>query len=194
MPRSREFDTDHVLQQAMQAFWSNGYEGTSMADLMHAMSLGKGSIYKAFGDKHSLFILAIERYLEEAHNFDVSLIGKAASPKVGLRNWFNAEMKMMCDQPLRRGCLMVNALTERGSQDEAVAQLVKNHSTKTTKLLTKTIKKGQESNEFRDDISAQDQAQLILVSLIGMLALSKGPMSKAASLQNIKNILRLIEI
>ena len=44
----------------MHAFWDHGYEATSLADLMDAMDLQKGSIYKAFGDKHSLFI---KRYI-----------------------------------------------------------------------------------------------------------------------------------
>lgn len=193
MARPREFDIDVALENAMQAFWSHGYESTSMADLMEAMDLQKGSIYKAFGDKHTLFIQAMERYLEDAHEFDKSMIEKAVTPKEALNSWFNKEMKRMCGQPLKRGCLMVNSLTEFGSQDEDVARLVKEHSSKTANLIAKTIEKGQSLGEFRNDMSANDQAQLILVSLVGMLALTKGPMSKSASLKNINNILMLIE-
>ena len=60
--RPREFDLEEALDAAMQAFWAHGYESTSMADLMLAMDLQKGSIYKAFGDKHSLFIQALRRH------------------------------------------------------------------------------------------------------------------------------------
>ena len=48
----------------MLLFWQRGYEGTSMADLTHAMGLNPSSIYAAFGDKHALFQLAVKRYME----------------------------------------------------------------------------------------------------------------------------------
>lgn len=193
MARPREFDTDEALGRAMQAFWSHGYEGTSMADLMQAMGLQKGSLYKAFGDKHSLFILSIKRYLDEAHQFDVDLIEKASSPEKGLRGWFVKEMTKMCNQPLKRGCLMVNTLTELGSEDKEAVNLVKSHSAKTSKIIAKAIEAGQTENQFRKDFSANELAQIVLVSLVGMLVLIKGPMSKSASLQNVNNVLKLIE-
>ena len=65
MARPREFDIDHVLNAAMHAFWQRGYEATSLADLMEATGLQKGSLYKAFGDKHSLFMQALNRYLAQ---------------------------------------------------------------------------------------------------------------------------------
>ncbi|MGB6474053.1 MAG: TetR/AcrR family transcriptional regulator [Candidatus Sulfotelmatobacter sp.] len=48
----------------MLLFWRRGYEGTSMADLTHAMGLNPSSIYAAFGDKHALFQLVVKRYME----------------------------------------------------------------------------------------------------------------------------------
>ena len=62
--RPREFDVEQVLEAAMQAFWANGYEGTSLTDLVAATGLMKGSLYQAFGDKHSLFIQTLNRYLQ----------------------------------------------------------------------------------------------------------------------------------
>ena len=63
--RPRQFDVDQTLDAAMRAFWARGYEATSMADLMAATGLHKGSLYQAFGDKHALFIEALKRYLGE---------------------------------------------------------------------------------------------------------------------------------
>lgn len=88
---------------------------------------------------------------------------------------------------------MVNAMNERAYIDEEVANLINEHTSKLAKILTKTINKGQELNEFRSDINAGEIAQIIIVSLFGMLTLSKGPMNKTASLNNAKNILKLIE-
>src|SRR6185369_1509438 len=64
--RPREFDTDAAIERAMGVFWSSGYHGTSLPDLLEATNLSRGSLYAAFGDKHGLFLCALDRYIAEA--------------------------------------------------------------------------------------------------------------------------------
>ena len=59
MARPKAFDETTALDAAAQLFWSQGYDGTSMADLEGAMEMGRQSIYNAFGDKRALFIEAL---------------------------------------------------------------------------------------------------------------------------------------
>src|SRR3977135_535260 len=68
MPRGRprEFDTDAAVARAMDVFWSCGYHGTSLPDLLEATALSRGSLYAAFGDKHGLFLRALDRYIDDA--------------------------------------------------------------------------------------------------------------------------------
>ncbi len=193
MARPREFNMDEALERAMNAFWSRGYEATSLADLMEAMDLQKGSIYKAFGDKHSLFIATLDNYLEMAQKLSEEVIAAGKSPKDSLRMWFEAELKFICGQEGKRGCLIVNSIVERAHHDEDVAKRIKAHFNKTHKLITKTIQEGQEQNEFRNDFSANELAQIISSSFIGLVTLNKGPMSKTACLQTANNILELIK-
>ena len=84
--RPREFDVDKALDAAMQAFWAKGYEATSMADLMAATGLHKGSIYGAFGDKHALFVEALTRYLADMRQIERSVL-KGRSDTAG---WLDA--------------------------------------------------------------------------------------------------------
>ncbi len=65
MARPREFDLNQVLEKAMDVFWKQGYHATSISDLTEAMGLLRGSVYAAFGDKHQLFLAALERYMEK---------------------------------------------------------------------------------------------------------------------------------
>ena len=46
----------------MDAFWAKGFEATSMTDLCSCTGLHKGSLYQAFGDKHTLFMNALKHY------------------------------------------------------------------------------------------------------------------------------------
>jgi AcrR family transcriptional regulator len=61
--RPISFDRDAALEAAMLLFWERGFEGTSMTDLTQAMGLNPSSIYAAFGDKHTLFSRAVNRYM-----------------------------------------------------------------------------------------------------------------------------------
>jgi TetR/AcrR family transcriptional regulator, transcriptional repressor for nem operon len=46
----------------MQIFWEQGYEKTSMTDLVKHMGIHRRSLYDTFGDKHTLFLMALDRY------------------------------------------------------------------------------------------------------------------------------------
>src|SRR5687768_4018099 len=60
--RPRSFDRDAALERAMELFWRQGYESTSISDLTAAMGITPPSLYAAFGDKERLFLEAVERY------------------------------------------------------------------------------------------------------------------------------------
>lgn len=56
--RPRSFDKDQALLIAMERFWRDGYEATTIATLTEAMGINAPSLYAAFGDKDRLFAQA----------------------------------------------------------------------------------------------------------------------------------------
>ena len=62
--RPRQFDIEDAVGDAMNVFWTRGYHATSLTDLLDVTGLSRGSLYKAFGDKKSLFLKAMDRYAE----------------------------------------------------------------------------------------------------------------------------------
>ena len=67
MARPREFSTDDALGQAMDVFWSKGYQATTLGDLTRAMGISKSSFYDTFGSKHELYLASLERYRAAMH-------------------------------------------------------------------------------------------------------------------------------
>ena len=68
MARPQEFDTEQALKQAIDLFWKNGYERTSLNDLLKQMQIQRSSFYNRFGDKHSLFVQALDHYMKDAND------------------------------------------------------------------------------------------------------------------------------
>lgn len=62
--RPRSFDRDTAVLVAMEEFWRNGYESTTVARLTELMGIAPPSLYAAFGDKDRLFQVAADRYFE----------------------------------------------------------------------------------------------------------------------------------
>ncbi|PTN42493.1 TetR/AcrR family transcriptional regulator, partial [Achromobacter xylosoxidans] len=60
--RPKAFDKDRALLAAMRTFWAQGYEGTSIQDLVSATGVNKPSLYATFGCKEEIFRQAVELY------------------------------------------------------------------------------------------------------------------------------------
>ena len=122
--RPREFDPDVVIERAMNVFWSNGYHGTSMADLLKATKLSRGSLYAAFGDKHGLFLYALERYSEESlKRFDNELDPRHDAV-AGLRTCLAGYVTRHTGANGKRGCLVVATAMELVSHDAEVERRI----------------------------------------------------------------------
>lgn len=50
MARQKAFDRAAVLEKAMAVFWLQGYEATSMQDLVESMGINRASLYATFQD------------------------------------------------------------------------------------------------------------------------------------------------
>src|ERR1700755_916964 len=63
--RPRSFDETGALEKATQVFWSKGYDGVTIDDLVAGMGVGRPSLYSVFGDKQTLFVRALKAYAEK---------------------------------------------------------------------------------------------------------------------------------
>ncbi len=64
--RSRRFDKEWAIRQAMQEFWRHGYAGATLTRLKAAMGgICSPSLYAAFGSKRRLFEHVLEAYYQD---------------------------------------------------------------------------------------------------------------------------------
>lgn len=110
MARPREFDTDDALSKAMDVFWKSGYADASLPDLLAGMNLTRGSLYKAFKDKKSLFLIVLGNYDDQAINDAVAALTDPAH--AGWDRIFGMFDKAAdaIDAGDNRGCLLCSAI------------------------------------------------------------------------------------
>ncbi len=121
MARPREFEIDDVLRNAMEAFWKRGYVATSMSDIYEATGLKPGNLYANFKDKDALFRRAFETYTK---HFRASL-PSGLSGRAAIEEWLRVQYRLAVDDPERKGCLIVNTITEREAHSEATREMAR---------------------------------------------------------------------
>src|SRR5881398_4152423 len=105
MARQKEFDPEEVLHRAMEVFSACGYEGTSIQGLVKHMGINRQSIYDTFGDKHSLFLQALDRYREIQSRKVFEVLERPGSIKKNLQRLFEETVARALLPEGRRGCL-----------------------------------------------------------------------------------------
>jgi AcrR family transcriptional regulator len=106
--RPRGFDRDTALERAMNVFWQQGYEGTSVHDLTRAMDINPPSLYAAFGDKERLYLEAIGRYEDKQRRKVAALLERAPSARQGLERLLELAASEM---QRSGGCMLVLSAT-----------------------------------------------------------------------------------
>ena len=125
MARPRAFDTDAALDGAMDVFWTQGYENASLPDLLTGMGITRGSLYKAFTDKKSLFLLILERYEHAAVNPAVEVLTDPGMPDGfdRIARLFASVLGQVQGGD-RRGCLLCTAAAGPAMDDAEISRAV----------------------------------------------------------------------
>ena len=113
MARYKEFDPDDVLDKAMDVFWSQGFEATSIQDLVNAMGINRGSIYDTFGNKIRLFNLALSRYQIDAPSQKLLNNADTGNPRKEIEDFFNGLLNRYGCSEEKRGCLITNSIDRK---------------------------------------------------------------------------------
>ncbi len=124
MARPKAFDTDVALDKAMETFWTHGYQGTSIQDLVEGMGINRGSLYGTFGDKHRLFLAALKRYDRAVTRRLLDILEREGSGKQAIWDFFRAKIAyaLAADRP--PGCLVTNSAVECAGHDRHAAARV----------------------------------------------------------------------
>lgn len=175
MARPRTFDESDVIAAARDEFWNRGYAATSVDDLTAATGLGKGSLYGAFGDKHTLYLRALDDYIVTSlDGIRATLRDPSASAYQRLARHIRGQARALIADTGRRGCLMAKSAAELGATDDDVEAKVAGAYAAWRDELAACIREAQRDGDIDAGQRPQALAGTLLAFMRGQEALHKG--------------------
>lgn len=168
MARPKKFDEAAGLQKALAVFWKKGYAGTSISDLTKNMDINAPSLYGTYGDKHQLFVTALQAYMHSQHEWMRQAVAENRPVKDIIKFLLRSLVDETLADPERRGCFMVNTVTEMANQDAQVFKLAAENEGEVHGILAGLIRKGQASGEISADKDADILANFLFINFMGI--------------------------
>lgn len=136
--RPRGFDAGTALRIAVNVFWQEGYEATSLDTLNDAMGLSRSSFYACFGSKHTLLMAAVRAYADERYAALTERVASCSDSREAIR----AMLAVIADvDGGTRGCLFVNAVAELAPGDAELVAFAQSHTTRVGALMEATLRR-----------------------------------------------------
>ncbi len=105
--RPRSFDEREALEKATQVFWSKGYDGVTIDDLVAGMGVGKPSLYAVFGDKRTIFLRVLKAYAERKGAGAAKALLSPQGLRDSIAGFLRYAVESATEKGSARGCLMV---------------------------------------------------------------------------------------
>ncbi|NVZ29384.1 TetR/AcrR family transcriptional regulator [Pseudomonas gingeri] len=192
--RPRAYDPQTALQQALGVFWNTGYAGASLDSIATAAGMNRPSLYAAFGDKHALYIKALEQYWEmAAAAVDEALKDRSLTLGEALQRFYEGQLSIYFSgdgQP--RGCFMIGTATTEAVEDPAIREILSNRLGRLDAELETRLRAAIEAGELHADADPAALAALASGLMHSISIRARAGKSRAELSELARNAVRVI--
>ncbi len=169
MARKKEYNEDVVVEKAMNLFWKNGYETTSMQMLEKEMGINKFSIYSSFGNKRGLFLESLKSYNKRVQSIFEEL-QNATNGVEDIKTFFYNSVSICNVAGNEKGCLVTNTYNEFSSkEDEIIKEQMSAFMNQLKEIFIEKLK----IDSDKDNETILKQANYLLLAKHGLSAATK---------------------
>lgn len=160
--RPRAYDPQAALHQALSVFWSTGYSGASLDSIANAAGMNRPSLYAAFGDKHALYLKALDHYWDIAHTaMEAALADNSLTLKQALTDLYERQLAIyFSGDGLPRGCFIIGTATTEAIEDSHIRTLLSARLSELDANLEARLKIAQAGGELKPDVDVGTLAGL----------------------------------
>lgn len=168
MPRIEVFDRVQVLEKVRDLFWSKGFNGTSMQDLVDVTGLNRSSIYNSFGNKKALYEMVLKQYQKDSTAFFNEIIEGSKDAFDSLTIIFKSLIQSINKDEGGKGCFMINCTTELSQTDADLKLFLERKSEGMIQFFENLVIKGQTEGSINTEQNAHDYALYLYSSFQGL--------------------------
>ena len=169
MARPVEFDENKVLTNAMEQFWREGYEASSVQKLLDCTGINRGTLYNSFGDKDTFFKSCIDQYSKIIdQQIESSLKNLKLNPWDAINAYFEEAVLNISNRHRSMGCLLVNSLCESINYDKDMKKVVRGSLSSIRKAIVARLKEAQSKGKLRKGVTVEFAADVLMNTLHGV--------------------------
>ena len=169
MARPVEFDENKVLTNAMEQFWREGYEASSVQKLLDCTGINRGTLYNSFGDKDTFFKSCIDQYSKIIdQQIESSLKNLKLNPWDAINAYFEEAVLNISNRHRSMGCLLVNSLCESINYDKEMKKIVRGSLSSIRKAIVARLKEAQSKGKLRKGVAVEFAADVLMNTLHGV--------------------------
>jgi AcrR family transcriptional regulator len=154
--RPRSFDETGALEKAIQVFWSKGYDGVTIDDLVAGMGVVRPSLYAVFGDKRAIFLRVLRAYAERKGASAANALFSPQSLRESIADFLRYAVESATEKGSARGCLLMCVAPL--VNDAEVQRFLQNAATSGSALLERRFRGGISAGEIPSDFPVAARA------------------------------------
>jgi TetR/AcrR family transcriptional repressor of nem operon len=162
-----------IIAKAAEAFNVYGYAGTSISDIMAAVDLEKGGIYRHFASKEQLVLAAFDYAAAQVRERFSSGIAGSANAVDTLLAFIGVFRGYIRRPPLVGGCPVLNTAIEADDTHPILRERARSVVEEWRALIRTTVLAGQARSEIRAEVDAEQLALLLITTMEGAVMLAK---------------------
>ena len=169
MARPVEFDEDKVLTNAMEQFWKEGYEASSVRKLLDCTGINRGTLYNSFGDKDTFFRACVEYYnMIVQKQIESSLKDENLSCWNAIEAYFEETISNVSQKQQAMGCMLVNSLCESVNQNRVLRKLVRDSLMLIRKEFLVRLSEAKANKKLKKGLGIDFAADVLMNTLYGI--------------------------
>ena len=186
MGRARTFDDQDILERATRLFWRNGYNGTSMRQLVDITGLAKASLYNAFGNKQDIFHSVLKYYIDTKQTQSLALLAQGRTGRQALEAYFANIVRVTAQNSPTPGCLLVNTAAEQGPHQASMRDIVDRGIKRTERHLANTVQRGIEDGSINPGADPELAGFCLTTMLLGIRVLAR----KGVDIEKVRSLIK----
>jgi TetR/AcrR family transcriptional repressor of nem operon len=173
MASKGEITKQKVLKTARELFYLNGYNNTSIDDILKASKIKKGNLYFHFRSKEALGYAVIESYLKDEIRTVDEVFAGPGSPMERIYRLFETFKKHLSDRGCRGGCPVGNFAIEMSDIHNGFRKKINRIFDAWLERLVKILNEAKQADELPPSIDTKALACFIVAVWEGGVMLVK---------------------